>query len=82
MTEQVTISLIGACVTVVVSTINALLTLGVRRRGKRNEKSLTETKHAVQAIKDQTDGINDKLVKVTGESEFARGLKQGEDNPR
>jgi hypothetical protein len=32
----------------------------------------------VKEIKQQTDGINAQLVKVTGEAEHAKGLKEGQ----
>jgi len=40
----------------------------------------------VHVIKEQTDGINEKLLAVTGEAEHAKGVLQGaqeaRDNPR
>lgn len=43
------------------------------RNGKRADR-ITGT---LDVIKEQTDGINSKLVKVTGESEHAKGMLQG-----
>lgn len=45
-------------------------------------KMLAETNVTMESIRHQTNDMKDALVKVTGESEFARGLKQGEDNPK
>ncbi len=72
MSDTVVISLIGSAATVVVSLINAGLALMSHERGKRNEQSLT-------SLKEQTNGIQEKLVKVTGEAEFARGVKSETD---
>jgi hypothetical protein len=36
----------------------------------------------INAVAVQTDGIKDALVKVTGESEFAKGLLAGKENPK
>lgn len=33
--------------------------------------------HAIKSLAIQTDGIKDELVKVTGESEHAKGMLQG-----
>ncbi len=40
--------------------------------------SILNTKRLIE-VKEQTDGINKTLVKTTGESEFAKGLKKGLD---
>ncbi len=75
MSDPLAIAIVGSVTTVVVSVVNMVLAIQTRERGKRNEDHLI-------SLKDQTDGLSEKLVKATGESEFARGLKQGEDNPR
>ena len=72
MSDTVVISLIGSAATVVVSLINAGLALLSHERGKRNEQSLS-------ALKDQTNGIQEKLVEASGKLEFARGVKQETD---
>jgi hypothetical protein len=36
----------------------------------------------LNAVKEQTNGLSSHLVKLTGEAEFAKGLKQGEENPK
>jgi hypothetical protein len=75
MSDAVTISLIGAMATVVVSVVNMILAISTRDRGKRNEEHLV-------ALKNQTDGISDQLVKVTGEAEFAKGVKSETDKAK
>ena len=77
LTENITISLIGAIATVAVSVINAFISLSARRRGKRNETHIEETKQAVQSLTQQTNGMQEQLLKVTSESEYAKGLKDG-----
>lgn len=71
MTDAVIISLIGAAATVSVSVVNAIQGYMSGRRGKRNEEHL-------QALREQTDGIQDQLIQATKESSFAKGLKQGQ----
>jgi hypothetical protein len=44
-------------------------------RGKRNEQNISD-------LKEQTNGIQAKLVKVTGEAEFAKGVKSEVDRER
>ncbi len=75
---NVTIALIGSLTTVVLATINGFFAYAANSRSKRNEGHIVETRNAVTDIKRQTDGINDQLLKVTGEAEFAKGLKEGE----
>jgi hypothetical protein len=78
MSDPVTISLIGAVTTVLVSALNVYLAFENAKRGQRNEAHLLETKDAVTEIVKQTNGIQKELIKVTGEAEFAKGLKAGE----
>ncbi len=75
MSDTVTISLIGAASTVVISLVNAGLALMSHDRGKRNEQTLVD-------LKQQTNGIQEKLVKVTGEAEFAKGVQSEKDKPK
>ncbi len=68
MSDPIAISLIGALSTVVISLINAGFALLGHARGKRNEQNLS-------ALKEQTNGIQEKLIRVTGEAEYAKGVK-------
>jgi len=34
---------------------------------------------ALKEVKEQTNGINDQLLKVTGEAKYAEGIKHGEE---
>ena len=77
MTDSVTISLVGACATVALAVVNGVFSVVANARSKRNEGHLVETKEAVMKVQRQTDGMSDCLLKVTGEAEFAKGLKQG-----
>jgi hypothetical protein len=78
LSDPVTISLVGACATVSASLINAVLSYLSNQRGKRNENHLIETKDSLHALKVQTDGLQEKLIRVVGESEHAKGVKEGE----
>ncbi len=66
------IALIGSATTVLVSLVNVGLALVNNQRGKRNEDHLVE-------IKTQTNGMQAELLKVTGESEYAKGVKSETD---
>jgi hypothetical protein len=54
---------------------NMLIALMGYRQSKANGGKLDEVHNA-------TNGMSAKLLEVTGTSEYAKGLKQGEDNPR
>jgi hypothetical protein len=69
------ISMVGAVATVIVSLINAVFLFMGHERGKRNEQNISD-------LKEQTNGIQAKLVKVTGEAEFAKGVKSEVDRER
>src|ERR1035441_1337785 len=77
LTDSVTISLVGAGATVLVSIINAVFAFLGNRRSKRNEGHLVATKEAVQTLQIQTDGMQENLLRVTGESERAKGNLAG-----
>jgi hypothetical protein len=64
------ITAIGLALTGLASAFNVYLTW---RNGVRARIIATN----VEVIKAQTDGINQTLVKVTGEAEHAKGLLQG-----
>lgn len=78
MTDAVAISLIGAAG----SFAAALLGLLNNVLGRRNARNIAETKVAMVTLEKQTNSMKDALVKVTGESEFAKGLKQGTDEAK
>ena len=69
MTDPVTIALISA----ISSVAAAALGLANNIVGRKNSRNIA-------ALEKNTDGIKDALVKVTGESEYAKGLKAGEDS--
>lgn len=75
--DSVAISLVGAGATVAVSLVNAIFSLIGNQRGKRNEDHLVQTKSAVEKLTVQTDGMQTKLLQVTGESERAKGVLVG-----
>lgn len=73
------ITAFGLLLTGISSAFNVLISW---RNGERAKKIVGE----IEVIKTQTDGINSKLVRVTGEAEHAKGVIQGaqaeHDNPR
>jgi len=79
MTDTVVISLVGAAATVAVAIVNAVFAFLGNRRGKRNERHIVQAKDSIKALEVQTNGMQERLLKVTGESEHAKGVKQAED---
>jgi len=77
MSDPRFVSLITMLGSVLAALIGLLNTFVSHKREQRNQ----QTRIDVQQLKENTNGISDHLVKLTGESEFARGLKQGEDHP-
>jgi len=69
MTDAVTIAIISA----VGSFAAAALSLANNIVGRRNTRNIA-------TLEKNTNSIKDALVKVTGESEYAKGLKAGEDS--
>jgi hypothetical protein len=82
LTDTVTISLVGALTTVIISIINAFIALRSAERGRVIHNNVIETKVAVAELKEQTDGLATALVKVTGQAEHAKGLKEGKAEER
>jgi hypothetical protein len=48
----------------------------------RNSKHLEKAKDDIHNLEKNTNSIKDALVKVTGEAEFQKGLKQGQEGVR
>ena len=44
---------------------------------RRNEQHMAVVKRDIIDLKENTDGMKDALVRVTGEAEYQKGLKQG-----
>lgn len=70
MTEPVTIALIGGVVSVLLALVTAAMTI-------LNTIVIRRTEKQVVMLEKNTNSIKDALVKVTGEAEFAKGLKTG-----
>jgi len=68
---------IGACVLA----FNAYQSWRNGRLAKRTVEKIAAILPIVEAVAVQTDGINEQLVKVTGEQKYAEGVKHGESNP-
>ena len=60
-----------------VSIINAVFAFIGNARSKRNETHLVATKEAVETLKVQTNGMQDKLLQTTGDAERAKGVLVG-----
>ena len=77
VSDNVIIASIGAFATVLVSAVNAAFAWNANVRAKRNEQHLLDTKADVVKLIFQTDGMTEKLCKITGESEHAKGVLEG-----
>ena len=82
MTDAVAIALISAVASVAAAGIglaNNILGRENARHIAEAKDSISQTKTAIITLEKQTNSIKDALVKVTGESEYAKGLKDGTD---
>jgi 3'-phosphoadenosine 5'-phosphosulfate (PAPS) 3'-phosphatase len=79
MTDSVVISLVGAAATVLVAVVNAVFAYLGARRGKRTERHVAEAKNSLETLKQQTNGMQERLLEVTAKAEHAKGVKQAED---
>jgi hypothetical protein len=77
VSDNVLIATIGAIATVMVSCVNAAFAWNANTRAKRNEQHLLDTKADVVKLVVQTDGMSERLCKITGESEHAKGMLEG-----
>lgn len=78
LSDNVIIAGIGAIATILVSTINVVFSVIGSNRSKRNEQHLVDNKEQLKTLVTQTDGLTKELVRVTGQSERAKGVLEGE----
>ena len=78
MTDAVAMSIVS----MIGSVVAALIGLWNNVLARRNTLHIAEAKDAIVKVEKQTNSIKDALVKVTGEAEFAKGLKAGQEEPR
>ena len=74
VSDVVLVALIAAapgCMAAVMSFANNII-------ARHNAERIDRTVKAMETLEKNTNSIKDALVKVTGESEFAKGLKQGQ----
>lgn len=69
---------IAAIGSVLSAALGVLNTYMAHSREQKNAATRTQ----VDQLEKNTNGINAALLKVTGESEFAKGVKQGEEAPK
>jgi len=72
-TEHVLIALIAAGASIFAAGISILNTYLVHRLGKEQSKSNL----SIASLEKHTNSMKDALVRITGESEYAKGLLQG-----
>ena len=84
MSDATTIVL--ALIPTISATVAAIIGMLNNALGRRNERKLNEqaqhiaeSKSAIVLLEKNTNSIKDALVKVTAESEYAKGLKVGAD---
>lgn len=83
------IGLVGTAFSSVMLVINTIVTNRIKTQSDEHGKdirearaSIVEQSHAIVTLEKNTNSIKDELVKVTGTSEFARGLKEGLESKR
>ncbi len=57
---------------------NTLILKDTRQVAVQTSQAMNKQSSDMEALRDQTNGIQEKLLKVTGESEYARGKAEGE----
>jgi hypothetical protein len=95
ISDAVVISAIGGLVSLgsgILVIVNTVMTARIKLQGEKNAEHIAQTHHAIQELETNPNSIKDALVKVTGEAEFAKGLKigteaaaagpQGEEGPK
>ncbi len=78
MTDARFISIVTMCGAIAAPLIGVANGMLSHVREQRNAAS----REKVEQLEKNTNGINKALLKVTGDAEFAKGVKQGEDHPR
>lgn len=73
------IGMVGTFMTALMGVVTAYLTMKNARRLEATKVSVDSQKSTIAALEKNTNSIKDALVKVTAESEFAKGLKLGSD---
>ena len=73
--DPVAIALIGMAGTF----LTALLSAFTAYMGRQNSKSITAQHGTLKSLEVNTNSLTTQLAKVTGEKEFAKGLKLGTD---
>lgn len=75
MTDAVTISLIAA----VGSFLGAAMSVFNNTLARRNNTKLEQTQGSIVTLEHNTNAMKDELVRITGTSKYAEGLKDGTD---
>lgn len=72
------IGLIGSFITSCFALVTLIVTRRTAEKVSKTERAIEETKELVLTVEKQGNSMKDALVKLTGEAEFAKGLKQGQ----
>lgn len=77
LSDPVILAVIAGAVTTFATVTAAVVSVATLLVGRKTQASAASTEHAMVELKTNTNSIKDALVKVTAESEHAKGLKQG-----
>jgi len=83
MSDAIIISLISAGTSLFAAIFSLLNNIMAKKNeAKMDEQTqhIKETSQSMVSLERNTDGIKDQLVKTVGQAEYAKGLKQGEEN--
>jgi hypothetical protein len=76
------IAAVPGCLASVLGFMNNVLARRNEYKLVENSKHVREAREAITTLEHNTNSIKDALVKVTGEAEFQKGLKQGQGEQR
>lgn len=87
MSDTTTIVLaLVPCISATIAAIVGMLNSVILRRNtnKLEEQSghINDSRRTIEQLEKNTNSMKDALVKVVGESEFAKGLKEGIERPK
>lgn len=80
MSDPVAIALIGATGSFAMAALAAIMSILNNLIARKNSTELIAQKTVITTLEKNTNSIKDALVKVTGEAEFQKGLKIGQES--
>lgn len=73
MSDPVLVALLSSCIAGVPAALAAVASLITAMKVERQNSHISETREKIAELEKNTNSMKDMLVKVTGESEYAKG---------